>query len=1186
MASNEKYEGTTEEEMTDAEMRSPPRRGARDRAGATQVAEVSDGSSRVESSVVGGSAVATPPGQNIGDKSATGQSGGASADARPSPDVEGSALVYDRRLSSGSPRGSPPPKRKLRASTVEKTLKSRSPRGDGTPGTSIRSRHAAGDASVKLESADDELGSAGAPDSRTTEGVDAPSAGTTPVTASDYDAHVQLLREMTAQIAAAPGLETSLYESTRKMFETYDQQLAILVLRLGSGSPRPQRDHKDNPLPPEGTNSAALEYANFPHVDMEINPIDIALLIHCEMTESMQADSLRLALVRDASTLRAELSRYRFYEFATPNHASPHSVALMLDARALRRGCFMMALYYRGSYYCVQCGHLTVKYDQHGFCVLCLCLYIRTHRPAMRPCHLMRDSAGELLCENCAAMPLESFNKRGIEYARIDGELAGGAKPDKPETLPKYGWSPLHINAASIVDIYDKLSHFGISLPQSVDEAEVTAAMLRKAEADYARERREYNRLPKGKRGAPQFKYPSKPNSSTVGAERRKLFERARNDGDSSILFPGRPKPPPLVRVSALGTVETVSAGAIPESPSLLRRASATIHEVQMAADRARHAQLEVARCTTLRCNLIEKYKRDQSAGLLVDEAIESARSQEVFEAEERQTRARRTRRLAQNDYDALLPAHPQIERENFDVSLELTYEDCALSSRQPPVANLAPRLAQKAEVIGTITPVKPTDAMKAYKVVGLDVSLNAVELRDVHKATHNRVDVRICDDVDAYLARQASDTTQSETLAEAGPIKVDSPAGEVKSEGETLSQTSASPTPTETLDQQLVATEEGLRPLIGADALEIVGERAPTPEDSPVASLVDELSFVADCESDDVKSEPDEPAVMDTETTGTEHQEVQSENNDQTKTDEAADMEVETVAADSPEVRVTAREHTPSPVLPPVDTLVDAANRMWRDEEAARRDVPREVPTPDGAHGDDDVHTPGSPGHEVAETQGSEIHTPENSRRDIAETHDDDVHASTVTEQDIAEVREGDAPVYTSTPITSPITTVPVEQDRELVTADDARDVVLPSHHPDYDNVTNVVARSMRRGSGREGSAPPTVDTLSRTRPIDLLQQFRGSPAVTAPARSLSVATPTSPVPSQHSAGSFAGTGHATAPIFRIQAPVLHLYVTPEMMGSPISVPLQQALTLNVVVHPLQPDDVEAPDTESTAQL
>ena len=159
------------------------------------------------------------------------------------------------------------------------------------------------------------------------------------------------------------------------MFETYDQQLNILVLGLGSGGPKPQRDPKNNPLPPEGSNKAALEYADFPHTDMEINPIDIALLIHCEMSEGMQADSLRLVLVRDASTLRTELSRYRLFEFTTPHRASPHSVAMMIDARALRRGCFMMALYYRGSYFCVHCGHLTVKYDQHGFCVLCLSLY-------------------------------------------------------------------------------------------------------------------------------------------------------------------------------------------------------------------------------------------------------------------------------------------------------------------------------------------------------------------------------------------------------------------------------------------------------------------------------------------------------------------------------------------------------------------------------------------------------------------------------------------------------------------------------------------------------------------------------------------------------------------------------------------------------------------------------------------
>ena len=52
------------------------------------------------------------------------------------------------------------------------------------------------------------------------------------------------------------------------------------------------------------------------------------------------------------------------------------------------------------------------------------------------------------------------------------------------------------------MDINGKLAHFGIKLPESVDEAEVTAAKLLRAEAYYARERRDYNRLPKEERGA------------------------------------------------------------------------------------------------------------------------------------------------------------------------------------------------------------------------------------------------------------------------------------------------------------------------------------------------------------------------------------------------------------------------------------------------------------------------------------------------------------------------------------------------------------------------------------------------------------------------------------------------------------------------------------------------------------
>ena len=203
--------------------------------------------------------------------------------------------------------------------------------------------------------------------------------------------------------------------------------------------------------------------------------------------------------------------------------------------------------------------------------------------------------------------------------------------------------------------------------------------------------------------------------------------------------------------------------------------------------------------------------------------------------------------------------------------------------------------------------------------------------------------------------------------------------------------------------------------------------------------------------------------------------------------------MEVE-----QPEIRVIERERTPSPVLPPVDELVDTATRVWRSETASKQAAVQEIPTPDGARRDDDVHVP------------------EGSEHDVAETHDGDARASVGSEHNVAEIHDGDASAHTSTPIVSPIVTSPAAQGQELVTTGDVQHEASLLDRQELDHVTKVVTRPKRRGPAREGSAPPTVDTSLRTRLINLLRHFVGSPAATTPARSLSVVTPTSPMQSQ----------------------------------------------------------------------
>ena len=210
------------------------------------------------------------------------------------------------------------------------------------------------------------------------------------------------------------------YEAARRMFDIAVEQLTHLADQLAQGCEAPQVAEEENALPPEGTNPEAATYSGFPIEEVEIHPVDTALLMFVEMNSGMQRDCLRLLLIRDASSLRRELSRYRFFQFSWGGRPSPYQVEQMVtDGRALRRGQFMMAIYYRKAFYCVQCGHRTVKFDQHGFCVVCVYVFIRDVAKDRQPCHLLRDTSGALICRNCAAMPVDAYNKRYTEYEEV-----------------------------------------------------------------------------------------------------------------------------------------------------------------------------------------------------------------------------------------------------------------------------------------------------------------------------------------------------------------------------------------------------------------------------------------------------------------------------------------------------------------------------------------------------------------------------------------------------------------------------------------------------------------------------------------------------------------------------------------------------------------------------------------------
>ena len=381
--------------------------------------------------------------------------------------------------------------------------------------------------------------------------------------------------------------ELSHDEAMGLTFRAFCEQLRLLDKRPMINRAAPQIDEAIILLPPVGANPAAFEYGVFPLADLKIDPVDVALLMYCAVEAGIQKDSLRLTLVRDGPSLRKELSRYQCFEFTWAGHPTPHQVAHMFDDRALRRGYFMMALFYRGHCFCVQCGHRTVKHDQHGFCVLCLYVHIRDNNIKRLPCHLLYDEAGRLICENCAAMPKGAFLKRVFEYEKIEQLDKAGKRFPEPDTLPLYGWSPLHVNAASVVDIHQQLTHFGIALPTSVEQAEQAAAALKRADALYTRERRAYKRLSKENRGNKRFAQADKPNASDVAAQRRKLFEKARTAG-AHILFPERLRPIPLVHGDARGSG---SDDAAPKSLVFPCQPAVVTPEEQHLAARASHAQ-------------------------------------------------------------------------------------------------------------------------------------------------------------------------------------------------------------------------------------------------------------------------------------------------------------------------------------------------------------------------------------------------------------------------------------------------------------------------------------------------------------------------------------------------------------------------------------------------------------------
>ena len=103
-------------------------------------------------------------------------------------------------------------------------------------------------------------------------------------------------------------------------------------------------------------------------------------------------------------------------------------------------------------------------------------MYMRDRAPTeTKPCHDLINDHGELECENCAAMPLKYCNQRAAKYCQIAGESGEATRPD---TLPQYGWSLLHINAAIVVDIHGHLKHLKISVPTTVEGAEIAAFTL------------------------------------------------------------------------------------------------------------------------------------------------------------------------------------------------------------------------------------------------------------------------------------------------------------------------------------------------------------------------------------------------------------------------------------------------------------------------------------------------------------------------------------------------------------------------------------------------------------------------------------------------------------------------------------------------------------------------------------
>ena len=533
------------------------------------------------------------------------------------------------------------------------------------------------------------------------------------------------------------------YEEGRRLFNAFRRQLSDVIIKLARYSPAPQVLDSQNPLPDRGANRAAYDYAAFDLTDVEIHPADTALLVYYEHGPKTPHQQLRLAMIADAEQLREELSRYTCFEFpAGGGRPVPYSIAkVFTDPRALTRGFFMMAVRYRGKFYCIQCGHYTVVLDQHGYCIVCVFVYIRDVDPTAVPCHDRRGPNQELLCANCLAMPQVAYEARVEEYRK----LQSGESKVKYSRLPSYGNSPLHVNAANVVHLHLLLRHFQITFPQTVDEAEDTARRLRQAENKYQSDRRRKRR---GRSKKPMT-HPDKPSAPDQTAYMRNLFTKASKEG-AHHLFPERPPPPPL------DAVPTPAAAERPDDAApTAREASASAHRVDSAAAAARKAQLETARTKGLYKNLKRHHLRAVELGSSSAEQIDNF-AQAVLAMEREYVKQRDRRREAQADLDTFQVVHPLREQLNFDVSLEEDEANCGLSTHSRPASSLEPGLSNRIALAGMDAPVKYEELIAACGMFGgvaSGLELSGEELRTVLAMRRRGIRVLLGKPVDASRA-------------------------------------------------------------------------------------------------------------------------------------------------------------------------------------------------------------------------------------------------------------------------------------------------------------------------------------------------------------------------------------------------------------------------------------------------